>query len=46
LGIGMMSAYPLQMALRAFFVLGAILSPVCLACRACGRRALLAGPRI
>jgi hypothetical protein len=42
----MLSAYAFQIALVAFFVLGAILSPVCLACRACGRRALLAGPRI
>jgi hypothetical protein len=45
LGIGMMSAYALQIALLAFFVLGAILSPVCLARRARGRRALLSGPR-
>ena len=45
LGIGMMSAYAVQIALLAFFVLGRILSPVCLARRARGRRALLSGPR-
>jgi hypothetical protein len=31
LGIGMMSAYALQIAVRAFLVLEAMLSPVCLA---------------
>jgi hypothetical protein len=41
LGIGMMSAYAVQIALLAFFVLGRILSPVYLARRARGRPALL-----
>jgi hypothetical protein len=45
LGIGMMSPYALQIALLGFFVLDAILSPVCLARRARGRRALLSDPR-
>jgi hypothetical protein len=36
---------PLQIAMLAFFVLGAILSPVCLARRARGRPALLNAPR-
>jgi hypothetical protein len=45
LGIGTMSAYPLQIARLAFLLLGAILAPVCLTRRARGRRALLSGPR-
>ena len=40
----MTSAYPLQIALLAFFVLGPILSPVYLARRAPGRPALLGAP--